>query len=156
MIMKNILFFSLILLSGPTHAAFFDSADSIEYQGKTYCMVHNKPLERYFVTHVRPKFQIFAIDGHPRGYVGHWKIHDNGLYLEKIDATIDNKIARLDHIFPDTHITPDGLVKATWYSGTLMMSFCYWPEIGYKSVSMIPDENDRLRLTIEHGELIED
>lgn len=51
-----------------------------------------------------------------RGYIGHWKIIDNSLYLSSLQGELKSgQPLRLDIIFPGF---PD-LVFAHWYTGTL-------------------------------------
>lgn len=51
-----------------------------------------------------------------RGYVGHWKIEDDRLYLVALKGTrSDGEPASLATVFPDC----DGPVFAAWYTGDL-------------------------------------
>ncbi len=51
-----------------------------------------------------------------RGYIGHWKIKDDRLYLVALGGTqSDGEVASLTTVFPDC----DGPVFADWYTGDL-------------------------------------
>lgn len=90
-------------------------AERLLYQGQTWSMCTN-PLNDYFAFGgVSPRFQR-SCTALWRGYVGHWEILNDRLYLLELHGTLeDGTPASLATVFPDF---PER-VFAHWYSGTL-------------------------------------
>jgi hypothetical protein len=85
------------------------------YQGQTLSMRAN-PLSQYFdMGGMKPRFECVCT-ALWRGYVGHWEILNDRLYLVELHATLaDGTRASLATVFPDF---PER-VFAHWYSGRL-------------------------------------
>lgn len=90
-------------------------AEQLLYEGKSVAMC-STPLSNYFaMTGVRPRFEDNCT-ALWRGYVGHWEIIDNRLYLVELHGTLeDGTDVSVATVFPDF---PDR-VFAHWYSGTI-------------------------------------
>ena len=75
-------------------------SEILDYDGETLHMASH-PLWDYFQqTGKQPKFK-FRGTSLWRGYIGHWAIQDDRLYLVGIDATLaDGEPVSLDMIFP--------------------------------------------------------
>lgn len=108
-----------------------------------------EPLNDYFaLSGVRSGFEI-SCTALWRGYVGHWEITHDRLYLLRIDACYpDGREAKLTDLFPEH---PDR-VFAHWYSGTLRIPEgrrLHYVHGGYGSTF----ERDRL-IRVERGAVL--
>lgn len=104
--------------------------EQLEWHGKTYRLV-TQPLEqRYVDGQVRPRFMRaprVSTNG-DRGYIGHWRLEDDRLYLLDIESWFcsdravlktDCRKVTLDDVFGDGTKAP---VFAEWFSGDLLLS----------------------------------
>lgn len=89
--------------------------ERIGYQDKIHALC-TEPLSALFaVRGNKPPFQATST-ALWRGYVGHWAIRENKLYLEDIKGKLkEGTEASLQTVFPDA----SGPVFADWYTGTL-------------------------------------
>lgn len=132
--MRTILIALLLIISHPNFAlATMQDPDRIIYQGKDLPL-EGAPLNSYqWPSNKRPQFRADS-SGNWRGYIAHWKIENNRLYLISIDANIlDNPrdynnwqemlsdknyhTSSIEELFPNKY--EDGCVFADWYSGIL-------------------------------------
>ena len=75
-----------------------------------------------------------------RGYIGHWQLQDNKLYLDSIQIGYDSDTAKViaanEPLF-DAHKTADGRVLAGWYSDEVSVTsgnLVYYVHMGFESV----------------------
>ena len=90
-------------------------AEKLTYNGQKYEM-HTKPLSPYLAEHPIELSGRTRIEstGCWRGYVGHWAIEDDKLYLIELDSfEIPHRNALYD-LFPGQQ-----KVSAEWFSGTI-------------------------------------
>ena len=90
-------------------------AEKLTYNGLKYEM-HTKPLSPYLAEHpieLSGRTHIERTDCW-RGYVGHWAIEDDKLYLVDLDSFEIPHRNALDDIFPGQQ-----KVFAEWFSGTI-------------------------------------
>ncbi len=89
--------------------------ERISYQHKSHALC-TEPLSALFaVRGNKPPFQATST-ALWRGYVGHWAIRHDKLYLDDIKSSLsDGTQASLHTVFPDA----SGPVLAEWYTGTL-------------------------------------
>ena len=90
-------------------------AEKLTYNGKKYDL-HTEPLKSYFYKHPieRPSRTRTFSTACWRGYVGHWAIEDDKLYLVELDCLELPPRNALDDIFPGQQ-----KVFAEWFSGTI-------------------------------------
>ena len=91
--------------------------DKLTYNGKEYD-IHNEPLYPYLIRNYptnlfRPSNNTIQTDCW-RGYVGHWAIEDDKLYLLELDCLELPPRNALDDIFSGQQ-----KVFAEWFSGTI-------------------------------------
>lgn len=112
-------------------------AEKLTYNGKKYDL-HTEPLKSYLYKHPieRPSRTRTFSTACWRGYVGHWAIEDDKLYLVELDYFKFSPRIGLENLFPSQQ-----KVFAEWFSG---------------SISTTLDEKYMyLEFKIEKGELIE-
>ena len=90
-------------------------AEKLTYNGKKYDL-HTEPLKSYLYKHPieRPSCTRTFSTACRRGYVGHWAIEDNKLYLVELHSFEIPHRNALDDIFPGQQ-----KVFAEWFSGTI-------------------------------------
>lgn len=90
-------------------------AEKLTYNGKKYDL-HTEPLRPYFYEHPIERSSRTLIERTDcwRGYVGHWAIEDDKLYLVELDCLELPPRNALDDIFPGQQ-----KVLAEWFSGTI-------------------------------------
>ena len=90
-------------------------AEKLTYNGQKYEM-HTKPLSPYLYEHPIELFGRTHIERTDcwRGYVGHWAIEDDKLYLVELDCLELPPRNALDDIFSGQQ-----KVFAEWFSGTI-------------------------------------
>ena len=90
-------------------------AEKLTYNGKKYDL-HTEPLKSYLYKHPieRPSCTRTFSTACWRGYVGHWAIEDNKLYLVELHSFEIPHRNALDDIFPGQQ-----KVFAEWFSGTI-------------------------------------
>ncbi|WP_448214025.1 hypothetical protein [Colwellia sp. MEBiC06753] len=91
-------------------------SETITYQGKERSL-EACPLEDYFILAKKSRPFISHLTALWRGYIGHWEIIDDRLYLIEVNSKIgnDNQSIILEDIFPGF----SERVFAHWYSGRL-------------------------------------
>lgn len=112
-------------------------AEKLAYNGQTY-ELHTEPLRPYLDEHPIERLGRTHIRRTNcwRGYVGHWAIEDDKLYLVELDYFKFSPRIGLENLFPGQQ-----KVFAEWFSG---------------SISTTLDEKFMyLEFKIEKGELIE-
>ena len=91
-------------------------AEKLIYNGQKYDL-HTEPLKSYLYKHPIERLNrtqtIFSTNCW-RGYVGHWAIEDNKLYLVELHSFEIPHRNALDDIFPGQQ-----KVFAEWFSGTI-------------------------------------
>ena len=90
-------------------------AEKLTYNGKEY-ELHTEPLRAYFYEHPIESTNdtyIFSTNCW-RGYVGHWAIEDDKLFLVELDCLELPRRNALDKLFPGQK-----KVFAEWFSGTI-------------------------------------
>ncbi|MFC4763839.1 hypothetical protein [Dyella koreensis] len=104
--------------------------EQLEWHGKNYNLA-TQPLEqRYAGEQVRPRFMSAPLvkAGGDRGYIGHWRLEDDRLYLLDIESWLcgegavlktDCRKVTLDDVFGDGTKAP---VLAEWFNGDLVLS----------------------------------
>ena len=90
-------------------------AEKLTYNGKKYDL-HTEPLKSNLYKHPieRPSCTRTFSTACRRGYVGHWAIEDNKLYLVELHSFEIPHRNALDDIFPGQQ-----KVFAEWFSGTI-------------------------------------
>ena len=90
-------------------------AERMIYNGQEY-QLHTEPLKSYLYEHPikRPGPTHSFCTACWRGYVGHWAIEDDKLYLVELDSFEIPHRNALDDLFPDQE-----KVFAEWFSGTI-------------------------------------
>jgi len=124
-------------------------SENLIYEDKEYSMC-TEPLNQYFkLGGAEPKFESNCT-ALWRGYVGHWEIIDNRLYLIQLNGTLDDGTdVSLATIFPDY---PER-VFAHWYCDTLRLpegKMLNYEHMGYASTY----ERD-IMIKIEKGVVVE-
>ena len=112
-------------------------AEKLAYNGQTY-ELHTEPLRSYLYEHpIERTSDTYIVRSNCwRGYVGHWAIEDDKLYLVELDYFKFSPRIGLENLFPGQQ-----KVFAEWFSG---------------SISTTLDEKYiYLEFKIEKGELIE-
>ncbi|MGJ8638600.1 MAG: hypothetical protein ACSHYA_04335 [Opitutaceae bacterium] len=128
--MKSFLYIiALIFLASEMHATGQES-EKINYKGKTWSML-STPLESYFSEEQpRPdKILNSSRTSNWRGYIGHWKIENDGLYLEAVireryEKQADGESKKIEYSVPANQIFGSGSVypiPADWFSGNLIL-----------------------------------
>lgn len=104
--------------------------EQLEWHGKTYSLA-TQPLEqRYAGEQVRPRFMRAPLvkAGGDRGYIGHWQLEDDRLYLQDIESWLcsdgavlktDCRKVTLNDVFGGGTKAP---VFAEWFNGDLVLS----------------------------------
>ena len=113
--------------------------ETVIIDGKSYRMCAC-PLDRYLEQLENPPKFPFVGSHLWRGYVGHWAIVDNALYLTKLDACIS-----LKDLFPNAN----GKVLADWFSGDIRVvsgKMLQYVHTGFASIF----ERD-IMITVEGG-----
>ena len=91
-------------------------AEKLTYNGKKYDL-HTEPLKSYLYKHPIERLNrtqtIFSTNCW-RGYVGHWAIEDDKLFLVELDCLELPRRNALDKLFPGQK-----KVFAEWFSGTI-------------------------------------
>ena len=89
--------------------------EKLTYNGKKYDL-HTEPLKSYLYKHPIERSSRTLIERTDcwRGYVGHWAIEDDKLYLVELDCLELPRRNALDKLFPDQK-----KVFAEWFSGTI-------------------------------------
>ena len=91
-------------------------AEKLTYNGKKYGL-HTEPLKSYLYKHPIERLNrtqtIFSTNCW-RGYVGHWAIEDDKLFLVELDCLELPRRNALDKLFPGQK-----KVFAEWFSGTI-------------------------------------
>lgn len=79
-----------------------------------------RPLDQFLKSlPSRPAFVAWATSCH-RGYIGHWELKDDRLYLRRLEGYFGGRMAcMLAAVFPDEPRP----VFAQWYTGTLRIPF---------------------------------
>ena len=90
-------------------------AEKLTYNGQKY-ELHTEPLRPYLYKHPieRPSRARTFSTACWRGYVGHWAIEDDKLYLVELDCFEVPHRNALDDLFPGQE-----QVFAEWFSGTI-------------------------------------
>ena len=90
-------------------------AEKLTYNGQKY-ELHTEPLRPYLYKHPidRPGRTHSFCTACRRGYVGHWAIEDDKLYLVQLDCLELPPRNALDDLFPGQQ-----KVFAEWFSGTI-------------------------------------
>ena len=90
-------------------------AEKLIYDGQTY-ELHTEPLRSYLYKHPIERISDTYIVSTNcwRGYVGHWSIEDDKLYLVELDCLEFPHRNALDKLFPGQK-----KVFAEWFSGTI-------------------------------------
>ena len=113
-------------------------AEKLTYNGKKYDL-HTEPLKSYLYKHPIERLNrtqtIFSTNCW-RGYVGHWAIEDDKLFLVELDCLELPRRNALDKLFPGQK-----KVFAEWFSGTI------W--------TTLDDMYMYIEFKIERGKLIE-
>lgn len=112
-------------------------AEKLIYNGQKY-ELHTEPLRPYFYEHPIERSSRTLIESTDcwRGYVGHWAIEDDKLYLVELDCLELPRRNALDALFPGQQ-----KVFAEWFSGTLRTT--------------LDEKYMCLEFKIERGKLIE-
>jgi hypothetical protein len=153
---------ALLLLTIATRQSLFSTAqhpDVLYYQGDTFSIFSN-PLEDYYTEETRPEHffpeRVACLStGCWRGYIAHWTIENDILYLVRIETCCwDKKRARanLSHLFGDKCIY--GRVKADWFTGGIMApqgERIEYIHMGYESIY-----ERELIFTFEKGHMVQD
>ena len=90
--------------------------EKLTYNGKEY-ELHTEPLKSYLYEHPikRPSCTHSFCTACLRGYVGHWAIEDDKLYLVELDSFNGEPIRNImNDLFPGQQ-----KVLAEWFSGTI-------------------------------------
>lgn len=91
-------------------------AKKLTYNGQEY-QLHTEPLRsyhyKYGIERLNRTQTIFSTNCW-RGYVGHWAIEDDKLFLVELDCLELPRRNALDKLFPDQK-----KVFAEWFSGTI-------------------------------------
>ena len=89
--------------------------EKLTFNGKEY-KLHTEPLKSYLYEHPikHPSRTHSFCTACWRGYVGHWAIEDDKLYLVELDSFEIPHRNALDNLFPDQE-----KVFAEWFSGTI-------------------------------------
>ncbi|GGY39077.1 hypothetical protein GCM10011297_10350 [Bacterioplanes sanyensis] len=124
--------------------------ETLDYQGQRYSMI-STPLSDYLtVAKETPRF-LFSGFHLVRGYLGHWQILDQHLYLTDLSHTSimgEHCEMSLGDVFPGY----DERVFAHWYSGTLTLIDGQLKQ--YRHQGFASDYQQYLLLQIERGKLI--
>lgn len=90
-------------------------AEKLTYNGQKYEM-HTEPLRPYLYEHPIERLGRTHIERTDcwRGYVGHWAIEDDKLYLVELDSFEIPHRNALDDLFPSQE-----KVFSEWFSGTI-------------------------------------
>ena len=112
-------------------------AEKLTYNEQKY-KLHTEPLEPYLDEHLIERLGRTLIERTDcwRGYVGHWAIEDDKLYLVELDSFEIPHRNALDDLFPNQE-----KVFAEWFSGIIRTT--------------LDDMYMYLEFKIEKGELIE-
>ena len=112
-------------------------AEKIIYNGQKY-ELHTEPLRPYFYEHPIERSSRTLIESTDcwRGYVGHWAIEADKLYLVELDCLELPPRNALDALFPGQQ-----KVFAEWFSGTIRTT--------------LDEKYMYLEFKIEKGKLIE-
>ncbi|SFS17894.1 hypothetical protein SAMN05216570_3681 [Dyella sp. OK004] len=104
--------------------------ERLEWHGMTYSLATQPLDQRYTGGQVRPHFMrapLVEADG-DRGYIGHWQLEDDRLYLLDIESWLcsdgaalktDCRKVTLDDVFGVSTKAP---VFAEWFNGDLVLS----------------------------------
>ena len=89
--------------------------EKLTYNGQKY-ELHTEPLRPYFYEHPIERSSRTLIERTDcwRGYVGHWAIEDDKLFLVELDCLELPRRNALDKLFPGQK-----KVFAEWFSGTI-------------------------------------
>ncbi|MBO5250849.1 MAG: hypothetical protein J6B31_02475 [Bacteroidaceae bacterium] len=87
--------------------------EELTYNGQKY-KLYTEPLRSYLYDHPIKRTHSFSTACW-RGYIGHWAIEEDKLYLVRLDS-IDRE-PLLDKLFPGQE-----KVFAEWFSGTITIS----------------------------------
>ena len=90
-------------------------AEKLTYNGKKYDL-HTEPLKSYLYKHpIERTSDTYIVRSNCwRGYVGHWAIEDDKLFLVELDCLELPRRNALDKLFPGQK-----KVFAEWFSGTI-------------------------------------
>ena len=112
-------------------------AEKLIYNGQKY-ELHTEPLRPYFYEHPIERSSRTLIESTDcwRGYVGHWAIEADKLYLVELDCLELPPRNALDALFPGQQ-----KVFAEWFSGTIRTT--------------LDEKYMYLEFKIEKGKLIE-
>jgi len=149
--MKNLMILIPLLFSLSQLAlATPQEPDMLIYNNIVY-VIHSCPLESYYINEKdRPIFRqapnMLSNTGNTRGYVAHWEIESDTLYLRGVQTWVCNnqdkcERADLKKLFGNKFVK--GKVEAAWYSGELRLSDGYGSEY----------ERDII-LTVESGKIV--
>lgn len=119
-ILIHILTILLLCITCKKGNCTYEIPDYLTYKGKTY-EIYTNALEEYFNIHGRPDSIIYRtserVMGCSRGYIAHWEIKNDSLFLNKLQDIMEKEID-LKLIFKDRQVK--GRVFANWYNDTII------------------------------------